>query len=122
MKAKDSKEVLVQYMIYQIQKKLDKEIAHNHMMSEHASKHSEYMAEKDKVSATPEEFLYSDEFVGSITIPSRYIKIGLLNLLYKWFRLEENKQRISGAKEMGVGISLKEKGDKTTAFVTTRFR
>ena len=120
MDIEESKGELIKYMIYLIEKKIGNLIEYDQNMANDAELHAKYMAEQDKLSKTPEEFLYSNELIGSMTISSKHIKIGLLNMLDKWFKYEENRQKVMNAKKMGMGLSLKENQGKTKIYATKR--
>ena len=121
MDTENQKEALIPYMIYAIEKKIGKELEYNDELARDAQNRSKKMAEEDKILRSPEKFLSSDELVGSITVETKYLKIGLLDMVNKWFKYEENKQKVMNASKTGIGIETKELQGKTTAFVTKKF-
>jgi len=115
-------EVLVPYMINIIEKKAGKKFNYSLNMANDALKHSEYMMSQKKAVPTPENLLYCNENLANFTVPSKYLKIAILNMINKWFRYSQSKNKIMNSNEMGIGICLKEKDNMSTIFITQRMR
>lgn len=114
---------LVPYMMHLLEKITYKKYNYNLDMASDALKHAEYMAESDKTSKTPEHLLYCYENTSSIKVPSRYLKLGIFNIVNNWFRYSQTKDKILNASEIGIGVALKENEDNsTTIFVAQRMR
>lgn len=115
-----TKGILIGYMIHLIQNETGGDLEVCPEMSEHAQGHADFMAKKGKLIGAPAHMLYSDELIGSITVPTSNLKVGLFNLVGRWFKYEANRERIKNAKKMGVGLGIKQNQDKATLFATKR--
>lgn len=113
---------LVPYMVHLLEKITYKRFNYNMDMAADALKHAQFMADNKKVSKTPEHLLYCHENVGSITIPSRYVKLGIFNVVNNWFKYEQTKHNILNADEIGIGVAAVEEDNNITLFIAQRSR
>lgn len=122
MDTQKANKILVPYMMHLLEKITYKKFKYNMDMASDALKHSNYMAENKKTTKTPDSLLYCHENIGTITVPSKYAKLGIFNIVNNWFRYEQSKQKLINSDEIGIGISTVQDNNNLTIFVTQRSR
>lgn len=113
---------LVPYMMHILEKKSNKKFKYSLKMASDALKHAEFMGNEGKVLKTPEHLLYCSEIVSTATVPSRYVKFGVFNIINNLFRYEKDKQKIINSDEIGIGVYVKEDKGVSEIYVTQRLR